>query len=232
MIAKKRVLAIVPARSGSKGLKNKNVLVFNGKPLLAWTIEAAQKVDEIDEVLLSTDSEHYAKIGKRYGASVPFLRSPELSNDHASLMSVVESTVDELKKRGESYDIVVVLQPTSPLRTTSHISEALKTFLSLDYSPKSMASVYQVESKYRWLLHKDKKGCLRFLDDKLNRGVGFARQENADVFMPNGAIFIYESQHLGSQYQQTTSPYLMSKESSIDVDTQEDFDKALLLSVK
>lgn len=232
MANKKRILAIVPARSGSKGLKDKNILLFNGKPLLAWSIEAACNVKGIDKVILSTDSEQYARIGERYGASVPFLRSIELSNDKTSLMSVIENTVSELRKNGENYDIVVVLQPTSPFRTTLHISEALKQFLSLDYSPKSMASVYQVESKYRWLLQQNKEGYLRFLDDNLNQGAGFARQENADVFMPNGAIFIYESQYLGSQYQHNTVPFLMSKESSLDIDTQEDFDHALQLSSK
>jgi CMP-N-acetylneuraminic acid synthetase len=224
---KKRVLAIIPARSGSKGLENKNILDFNGKPLIAWSIEAARAVGGIDKVVLSTDSEHYANIGKRYGASVPFLRGPELSGDKSSLMSVIRYTVSELKKRGEDYDIVVVLQPTSPLRTTSHIVEALEKFMYLDYSPKSMASVYKVESKYRWLLQQDDNGSLRFLDDNLNKSGVFSRQANADVLMPNGAIFIYESAHLEAQYQPNTVPFLMSQASSIDVDSQEDFDEAL-----
>lgn len=222
----KRVLAIIPARSGSKGLKDKNIRILNGKPLIAWTIEAALNVYDIDKVVLSTDSEKYAKIGKRYGASVPFLRNEVLSDDKSSLMSVVKDTVSELSNRGESYDVVVVLQPTSPLRTTSHIADALNQFLALDYSPKSMASVYKEEPKYRWLLQQNGQGHLRFLDDKLNQGKGFTRQTNADVFMPNGAIFIYESRYIAEQYQSNTTPFIMSKESSIDIDNQQDFDAA------
>lgn len=225
-----RVLAIVPARSGSKGLKNKNILELNGKPLIAWSIESALASNYIDDVILSTDSKEYAEIGQKYGAWVPFLRESALASDTSSLMGVIKSSVKRLLKLGYEYDVVIVLQPTSPLRNKGHIDAALKTFISWNETPKSLASVYQVDSKYRWLLEEDNDGALAFMDKRLNEGRGFTRQSNKPVYMPNGAIFIYQTQFLSSQYQPTTRPFIMSQQSSEDIDTEADFErvKALL----
>lgn len=220
-----RVLALVPARSGSKGLKDKNVLDLLGKPLMAWTIEAARAVDRINNVFVSTDSADYAEIAKKYGASVPFLREKALSSDSASLIEVVQSTISQFKKIGLEYDIVIVLQPTSPLRNSKHIDEALNLFQSWGDTPKSMASVYEVDSKYRWLLGEDSQGALKFIDSEYNQGHGFNRQRNKRVFMPNGALFIYQTKYLSSQYQPSTRPYIMSSDVSEDIDTIADFER-------
>ena len=139
MDKQQKVLAIVPARAGSKGVVDKNIRMLHGKPLLAWTIEAALNVDDIQDVVLSTDSEHYAQIGREYGAWVPFLREAKFATDDASLMSSIQHTLDRLAKEGKAYDVVVVLQPTSPLRTANHIREALNLFLAKPQSPKSLA---------------------------------------------------------------------------------------------
>ena len=122
-----------------------------------------------------------------------------------------------------NFKYYVILQPTSPLRTANHIREALNLFLAKPQSPKSLASVYEVNAKYRWLLNINDESQLRFVDDKLNQGGGFNRQSNSPVYMPNGAIFIYQTQALSAQYQPSTCPYVMTEASSLDIDTVDDF---------
>ena len=177
-----RVLAVIPARSGSKGLKDKNILPFNGKPLLAWSIEAAKQSKYV---------------------------------------------LDAMAKANLFYDVVVCLQPTSPLRTYEHINAALEYFERIPSEEKSLASVYQVENKYRWLLQDNSEGQLRFLDDSLNQGGLFNRQNNGRVYMPNGAIFIYQVDSLFAQYQPTTYSFVMDEVDSIDIDTLDEFNLAL-----
>ena len=114
-------IAIIPARSGSKGLKNKNIKLLNKKPLIAYTIEAAQKSNMFDEIFVSTDSIEYSMIAKEWGANVPFLRSPELSTDVSSSWDVVKDTIINYRKMGKEFDTVALLQPTSPLRKAEDI---------------------------------------------------------------------------------------------------------------
>ena len=120
-----KIIAIIPARSGSKGLKDKNIKDLNGKPLIAYTIEAARNSKIFDEIIVSTDSEKYAQISKEFGAKVPFLRSSQNSSDKAGSWDVVNEVLSKLY---EKYDVVVLLQPTSPLRTGIHIKEAIDLF--------------------------------------------------------------------------------------------------------
>lgn len=119
-------IAIITARSGSKGLPNKNIRLLNGKPLMAYTIEAAIKSNMFDEVFVSTDSEEYADIAKEYGASVPFLRSQENAGDSSSSWDVVKETIENYKELGKVYDTVALLQPTSPLRRAEDIVAGYK----------------------------------------------------------------------------------------------------------
>jgi CMP-N,N'-diacetyllegionaminic acid synthase len=125
MYNNKKIIAIIPARSGSKGLKDKNIKELKGKPLIAYTIEAAKKSEIFDRIIVSTDSEKYAEISKKYEAEVPFLRSNENSGDKAGSWEVVKEV---LSKLDEKYDIVILLQPTSPLRTSQNIKEAIDLF--------------------------------------------------------------------------------------------------------
>ena len=121
-----RNIAIIPARSGSKGLKDKNIIELNGKPLMAYTIEAALKSKCFDTVMVSTDSRKYAKIAEEYGAEVPFLRSKENSSDGSSPWDVMEEVLNEYKKLGKEFDTFCLLQPTSPLRDEKDIKKAYK----------------------------------------------------------------------------------------------------------
>ena len=125
MFKEKKIIAVIPARSGSKGLKDKNIKKLNGKPLIAYTIDAAKNANIFDKIIVSTDSEKYAEISREYGAQVPFLRSGKNSSDGANSWDVVKEV---LMKLDEKYDIIVLLQPTSPLRTSENILESLKLF--------------------------------------------------------------------------------------------------------
>jgi CMP-N,N'-diacetyllegionaminic acid synthase len=125
MFRELRILALIPARSGSKGLPGKNVLNFSGKPLIEWSISAAKHANYIDDVLVSTDSQNIADIAKNAGANVPFLRPFELSTADASIVDVIKHVWKTyLTSDGKNFDYVVLLQPTSPLRDSSHIVSA------------------------------------------------------------------------------------------------------------
>jgi CMP-N,N'-diacetyllegionaminic acid synthase len=125
MIGQKRVLALIPARSGSKGLPHKNIRPLMGKPLLAWPIEAACASAHVDRVILSTDSQDYADIGIAHGAEVPFLRPAALASDTAPSMDFILHAIDTLAQDGEVYDYLVLLEPTSPMTEASDIDAAL-----------------------------------------------------------------------------------------------------------
>lgn len=116
-----RNIAIIPARSGSKGLKDKNIKLLNGVPLLAYTIKAAVESNMFNEIFVSTDSEVYAQIAREWGANVPFLRSAELSGDEVSAWDVVRDSIKRYEGLGKKFDTVALLQPTSPLRTSKDI---------------------------------------------------------------------------------------------------------------
>ena len=119
-----KTLGVITARSGSKGIRDKNIRNLDGKPLIAYTIESARNSIYIDEVMVSTDSENYADISRKFGASVPFLRSEKNSTDTAKSVDVLLEVLDEYKKVGQEFDNVVLLQPTSPLRTYKSINSA------------------------------------------------------------------------------------------------------------
>ena len=125
---KMKNIAVIPARSGSKGLKDKNIREMNGKPLMAYAIEAARKSTLYDCIHVSTDSERYAEIAKQYGADVPFLRDKELSSDLATTWDAMRFVLRKYEKLGENFDTITVLQPTSPLRDWKDIQSAFHIY--------------------------------------------------------------------------------------------------------
>src|SRR5699024_2425689 len=125
-------LAIIPARSGTKGLPDKNIKLLNNKPLMAYTIEVALKSKKYEQVVVSTDSEKYAKIAKKYGAHIPYIRSENLSNDTASTWDVVRDVLTYYKNKNIFYDTVSLLQPTSPFRKHQDIINAYNDFVEKD----------------------------------------------------------------------------------------------------
>jgi CMP-N,N'-diacetyllegionaminic acid synthase len=225
MIDNKKVLAIIPARGGSKRLPRKNVLTLSGKPLIAWTIEAAKKSKYIDEVIISTDDEEISNISQRYGGKVPELRPLELSTDTATTKSVLIYTLN--KFRGDA-DIVVVLQPTSPLRNSRHIDDAME--LLLNKNAFSVVSVTECEHSPLWTNTLPDNGSMK---DFIKVSNEIRSQDLQTYFRLNGAIYIYnidmllESKSLA--YTEKTYAYKMPAENSIDIDNFFDFKIACFL---
>lgn len=214
-------LAIIPARSGSKGLKDKNIKLLNGKPLIAYTIEAAKKSGIYSHILVSTDSKKYADIALKYGAEVPFYRSEENASDTASSWEVVKEVLRNYQKLGTEFEMFTLLQPTSPLRNFEDIKNAYHLF----NEKKSIAivSVCEMEHSPLWsnVLPKDSS-----LDGFLNVETNKQRQSLAKFYRLNGAIYManvkefLENQNL---YRKGCYAYQMPTEKSIDIDTELDF---------
>ena len=184
-------LAIIPARSGSKGLKDKNIKLLNGKPLMAYTIEAAIQSKMFDEVMVSTDSEEYADIAKKYGAKVPFMRSSELSNDTASSWDVVRDVLNKYKEAGKEFDTVALLQPTSPLRTAEDIIDGYKIFN--EKNANAIVAVCEVEHSPLWCnTLPDDLSMEKFIRPEI---LGLPRQSIPKYYRINGAIYIVKTEY-------------------------------------
>ncbi len=187
-----RYLAIIPARSGSKGILNKNITIIKQKPLIGFTIEPALEARAkglLNEVIVSTDSEKYAEIAKSYGAHVPFLRPIEISDDRAKSVEFIIHAVEFFEANNQFFDAVVLLQPTSPLRTFSDIEDSISLFESKFYLSPSLVSVYKEDHVNEFSTYeKNSDGFGIGLSAKHNKGI--RRQEIPDRFVRNGAIYI------------------------------------------
>lgn len=214
-------LAIIPARSGSKGLKDKNIRSLCGKPLLAYSVEAALESGIFDEVMVSTDSREYADTAKRYGAKIPFLRSGGNASDTASTWDTVREVLDGYRKLGEVFDAFCLLQPTSPLRTAQDIRNACR--LLEERASVAVVSVCEPEHSPLWCGTLNADGGL---DGFLRRGMERQRQALESCYRINGAIYFvhaaafYEDDFL---YRKGSYAYVMDADSSIDIDTKRDF---------
>lgn len=215
-------IAIIPARSGSKGLKDKNVKELAGKPLLAYSIESALESGVFDKVFVSTDSARYAEIAIRYGADASFLRSSENSGDKADSWSVVREVLDRLKEQGENYDEIMLLQATSPLREANDIIYAVN--LLHERKGNAVISVTECDHSPIWCntLPPDKN-----MDHFIRREYeGLPRQELPIYYRFNGAIYLVTAQELNKKDQMFVAgcyAYVMPQERSIDIDTALDF---------
>lgn len=207
-------IAIIPARSGSKGLKDKNIIDLCGKPLIAYSIEAALETSLFDHVIVSTDSEHYAEIAQHYGAEV-MMRGEALSNDKATTFMVLE---DILKNRlQESIDYFVLLQPTSPLRTSKHITEAIEKFESKIEHFDFLVSMKEAEHAKVLVNPIGDDESLKYFDTDFSN---YRRQGYKD-YSPNGAIFIAKPDSYLEQkhfFGAKALSYIMSAEDSVDID--------------
>jgi CMP-N-acetylneuraminic acid synthetase len=215
-----KVLALITARGGSKGLPRKNLLQVRGKPLIAWTIEAALESKVIDQVILSSDDDEIIKTAIGLGCSAPFRRPNYLANDTASSVDVVLHALDQLP----GFDIVILLQPTSPLRTASDIDAAF--YMLNSSSAPSCVSVCEVEQSPYWMfsLGQDKR-ISKILHEEPNVD---RRQDLPKVYVLNGAIYIAKVDWLKkmkSFISNDTCGYIMSRNNSIDIDTANDFEQ-------
>ena len=217
MINGKRVLAYIPARSGSKGIPHKNITKINGQPLIAYSIKAAQQSQYVDQVILSTDSEEYAMIGKEYGVKVPFIRPIELAQDNTPEIEVVLHLMNWLEENNSSFDIIIKLQPTSPLRTSKDIDQALT--LLMDKRTNSIVSVCECSVSPLWTntLPTD-LSMKNFIREEIKTA---NRQKLPTYYQLNGAIFISDwagVKNRRSWFGENSYAYLMPKERSLDVD--------------
>ena len=220
---KKSIIAVIPARGGSKRLPRKNIKSLAGRPLIQWTIEAANECDLIDEVMVSTDDSEIAEAAIKCGAKVPFIRPDELSNDTSSSIDVVLHTLDYYQKLGVYFDYVMLLQPTSPLRQANHISESIE----LLYAKKADAivSVCETEHSPLWANILDESGSMSsFLSDEIKNS---RSQDLPDYFRLNGAIYLVDVQKLRKEKTFMISENIyalkMDRMSSVDIDEYIDF---------
>lgn len=222
------ILALIPARGGSKGLPRKNIRLLAGKPLIAWTIEAALKSECFDSVIVNTDDPEIASIASQYGAEVPFLRPPELATDEAKSIEMILHTMNWFESRGRCFDLLALLQPTSPLRSSSDIQAALD--LLAEKRAGSVVSVCKCEHSPLWM---NTLGDDLSMKDFLSRqAVNVNRQELKPFYRLNGAIYIAEWEYLKENngfFGERTYAYIMPQERSVDIDSELDLRFAGLL---
>lgn len=220
-------LAIITARSGSKGLKDKNIKLLNGKPLLAYSIDAAKNSRMFEEILVSTDSEKYAEIAKQYGASVPFLRSEEMSGDTVSSWAVVMDVINNYKKIEREFETIALLQPTSPLRNAEDIIRGYQRLVNNDAN--AVVSVCEVDYSPLWCnILPDDFSMNKFMREEVKT---IPRQNLPTYYRVNGALYILKTdilENIVSLYNNKCYAYIMPKERSIDIDDQFDFEIAEL----
>ncbi len=186
MYKNNRILALIPARGGSKRLPGKNILPLLGKPLVAWTIEQALCSKFCDNVIVSTDDNNIAKVSNKFGAEVPFLRPKKLATDKASSLDVAYHAIDFLRKRGERFDYLALLEPTSPLRKQNDIDRSIATLID---NPKADAliSLGRIHLEHPMLVKKIKNGFIRPYTNlpQVHQG-----QETDEAYFPYGVIYL------------------------------------------
>lgn len=218
MIGAQTVLGLITARGGSKGVPRKNLRLLGGKPLIAWTIEAAQKSAYLDRLILSSDDMEIIDTARRWGCEAPFVRPPELATDSSDSLSVVKHALEALDR---SYDYLVLLQPTSPLRSAGDIDACLTLCHERDVS--SCVSVVEAEKTPFWMFKRDESGTLvpLFAPEEMPA----RRQDAPPVYVLNGAVFVAGTNHLksgGSFVASDTVSHVMTKAVSVDIDTEND----------
>jgi CMP-N,N'-diacetyllegionaminic acid synthase len=214
-----KVLGLIPARGGSKGLPGKNILEVGGFPLLAWTVIAAQKSRYIDRLILSSDDNEIISVARDYGCDVPFTRPTELAGDETSSADVARHAINNLQ---DKYDVLVLLQPTSPLRTTSDIDACVK--LLFDTNAPSVISVCQTDKSPYWMFLRDSDGVLEPVIQQ--ESVPSRRQDAPAVYLPNGAVYAVKITRFLENpvfiFPQSLG-YVMPRNRSLDIDELDDF---------
>ena len=217
-----KFLAIIPARAGSKRLPGKNIKEFGGKPLINWTIECATSVVDIDEVVVSTDCLEIARVATEAGAIVPFLRPASLGTDSSTSYDVIKNIIDSYDDAGVDVENIILLQPTSPLRTEESLKGAIKTFQ--EKSAGSLIAVTKSDHPSHIYGELGKGGCLA----KMSSNIANAEKKHkAQTYRINGAIYIFNKVLLLKKktlfFKERAFSYIMPKIESVDIDTIEDF---------
>lgn len=222
----KKIVCVIPARGGSKGLPGKNIRRFLGKPLIAHTIEQAKGAEFIDRIIVSTDDKKITDISRRYGAEVPFIRPKSLARDKSSTIDVLLHAIKWLEGEGYSFDILVLLHTTTPLRSVKDIDSSIKLLFK-----KNISNVFSVTCAQRnpyFNMVEVKRGRVRLVKP----GRFTSRQEAPKVYDMNASIYVWWKDVLknkGKTLLRKSRIYIMPKERSVDIDDEIDFRMAQAL---
>jgi len=226
------MLAIIPARGGSKGLPGKNIRKLNGIPLICYTIKTALKAKSISQVIVSTDDPEIATIAKECGAEIPFMRPQELAEDNSMVMDAYFYTVDRLFKESKKPILsFAALLPTVPLRLPEDIDGAVARYES--NNADSVISVTEAQVPIEWYRKINNNGTICDYLPEFNAVIN--RQELEQTYIPNGAIYVFRTERLRETrqyYMEKTYPYIMPRERSADIDELLDFEWAEFLLQK
>lgn len=224
-----KTIGLVPARSGSKRIMNKNVRNFNGKPLISYTFETAKKSSLLSRLVVSTDDEQVVSLANQYDIEVPFIRPKELADDYATDLDWIQHAVEFLEKEGWYPDYIVILRPTSPFRKTVDIDKAIKQLIK--YNSDSVRSLTKVNHHPYWMKVLDGNVAKPLIDvgkpDEQLRS-----QDLPPVYRINGVVDVFKRQNLehGSLYGNNMGYIIIDEERSLDIDTKEDFNYGEYLS--
>lgn len=225
MINGKKVIAMVPARGGSKGLPGKNIREICGLPLLAWSVRAGRESRYVDEVMVTTDSDEIARIGKAAGANIPFLRPSVLAQDQSTSFGAIAHALDHYRTvLGKQFDYVVLLEPTSPMRTAADVDRALERLLAQP-DATAIVGVAKTESQNpAFLVKVSERGFISGYEEKQMKVL--RRQDIPDVYFFEGSLYISEEAALLEKktfYHEKTIAYEVPKWMSLEIDDLDDF---------
>ena len=216
-----KCLYLIPARGGSKGIPKKNIKLFNGKPLIHYSIEIAKKLADSKDICVSTDSEEIKKVAEQTGINIPFIRPADLATDKAGSSNVIKHAVEFYKAGGVNYDAVILLQPTSPFRLIKHVKEAITIF---EDDLDMVCSVSESKANpYYNLFEESDNGILK----KCKQGSYIRRQDCPAIYEQNGSIYVISVKSLltkGMANFTKTKKYVMNDIYSRDIDTPDDWD--------
>lgn len=224
------VLIIIPARGGSKGIPRKNIKPLNGKPLIYYAIDTARAITADENICVSTDDIEIKSVVEAYGLKVPFLRPDELATDTSGTYEVLLHALDFYEQQGKNYDIVLLLQVTSPFRKAEQVKEALELFKRTNDKDAMVVSVKECPSNpYYDIFEEDQNGYLQ-----ISKGDGtiYRRQDAPKVYEYNGAIYIMDAFTLKHTHMHKIPhrvKYVMDAKSSFDLDTMQDWQMAEMM---
>lgn len=223
-----KILTIIPARGGSKGIPRKNIKPLAGKPLIYYTIDCARAICDDEDICVSTDDDEIIQVVEDYGLKVPFKRPAELATDTAGTYEVLLHALDFYEQRGRKYDVVVLLQNTSPFRTSEHVLGALKLYTS---DIDMVVSVKECQANpYYCVFEENAEGYLQVCKGE---GSIFRRQDAPKVYEYNGAIYIINAETLKVTHMhkmQKRVKFIMDDKSSFDLDTMWDWKMAEMMA--
>lgn len=225
-----KILGIIPARGGSKSVPRKNIKDLAGKPLIAWTIEAAKAAAVLDRVVLTTDDEEIAEVGRRYGVDAPFMRPKELAEDKTPTLPVLQHAISWLKENdGYEPDAVMLLQPTAPLRQARHIVEAVELFKKS--GADSVVSVVEIPGHFSpyWAVVEGSDGRAKlFTGDPIRKRITRRQDFPQKTYAHNGAIYLFKTRLLFDPYEPSlygdhVRLYPLEEKYSVNIDGLEDW---------